>query len=119
MAFVPVNLIIVIISANMFREQNGTSANCTQLIDVLQGNTCQRILHDYGLTMAQFFAWNPAVGSDCSKLWLSKHATGRHPQFLEMLTRNHQITNTAFALLITLKPPLLLQPPLRQQPAQP
>lgn len=32
--------------------------------------TCQVLLDMYSLTIAQFFAYNPAVGADCSGLWL-------------------------------------------------
>lgn len=49
-----------------------TTSNCTEYVDVFTGSglTCQDILVDYNITIAQFYAWNPAVGSDCSNLWL-------------------------------------------------
>ncbi|KAL8693835.1 MAG: hypothetical protein Q9224_003679 [Gallowayella concinna] len=48
----------------------GASANCTEYANIKKGWTCQGILRTYGLTIAQFFAYNPAVKSDCSGLWL-------------------------------------------------
>ena len=33
------------------------------------GDTCCSMSNDAGITLEQFYAWNPAVGSDCEKLW--------------------------------------------------
>lgn len=49
--------------------RDGASPNCTQYIDVEDGDNCQNILDLYDLTIAQFFALNSAVKSDCSGLW--------------------------------------------------
>jgi LysM repeat protein len=49
--------------------QDGTVANCTQYADFLSGEACSKILSDNGLTIAQFFAYNPEVGADCSNIW--------------------------------------------------
>ncbi|KAL9594309.1 MAG: hypothetical protein Q9219_007103 [cf. Caloplaca sp. 3 TL-2023] len=48
---------------------DGASSNCTQYTDVEDGDSCQNILDLYDLTIAQFFALNSAVKSDCSGLW--------------------------------------------------
>lgn len=48
-------------------------ANCTYYYDVEAGLTCQDVLDYTCLTIAQFYAMNPAVGADCSGLWLGKH----------------------------------------------
>ncbi|KAH8901682.1 hypothetical protein GQ53DRAFT_851663 [Thozetella sp. PMI_491] len=52
--------------------RDNTTPNCTQYVDVFDGSgfTCQNIPDDFGITISQFFAWNPAVGADCSNLWL-------------------------------------------------
>jgi hypothetical protein len=54
--------------------RTNTTANCTNYVDVFQGSgyTCSNILSDYGITIAQFYSWNPAVGSDCSNLWVGE-----------------------------------------------
>lgn len=36
------------------------------------------VLANYELTIAQFYEYNPAVGSDCGNLWPSKSATPNH-----------------------------------------
>ncbi|KXJ85378.1 hypothetical protein Micbo1qcDRAFT_128179 [Microdochium bolleyi] len=37
----------------------------------VSGDTCQGIVTKYGgFTLAQFYTWNPAVGSSCGGLWL-------------------------------------------------
>lgn len=48
----------------------GASPNCTLYADVIDGWTCESVLDTYDLTIAQFYAYNPAVGSDCSTLVL-------------------------------------------------
>lgn len=50
--------------------QTGASPNCTLYADVIDGWTCESVLDTYDLTIAQFYAYNPAVGSDCSTLIL-------------------------------------------------
>ncbi|KAJ5153375.1 uncharacterized protein N7482_009853 [Penicillium canariense] len=41
----------------------GTVTNCNQWYDVIEGDSCWAITQDFGITQAQFEAWNPAVGS--------------------------------------------------------
>lgn len=49
--------------------RDGTWTNCTTYEDLTFGETCQMVLDGYGITLAQFYAWNPAVGSNCQNLW--------------------------------------------------
>ncbi|KAI0143678.1 hypothetical protein GGR57DRAFT_341918 [Xylariaceae sp. FL1272] len=51
--------------------RDNTTSNCTEYVDVFDGSgyTCQDILTFYDITIAQFYNWNPAVGSDCGNLW--------------------------------------------------
>ncbi|KAK6499974.1 hypothetical protein TWF481_010331 [Arthrobotrys musiformis] len=50
--------------------QPGQTKNCKGWTLVKQGETCQHILKRHPkVTMAQLFAWNPAIGKDCSKMW--------------------------------------------------
>ena len=43
--------------------------NCTTYELLTFGETCQEVLDGYNITIAQFYAWNPAVGSNCENLW--------------------------------------------------
>ena len=38
----------------------------------MTGDTCSSIEAAYGITFATFYAWNPAIGSDCTNLWLGE-----------------------------------------------
>ncbi|KAK6515170.1 hypothetical protein TWF506_007515 [Arthrobotrys conoides] len=50
--------------------QPGQVKNCKGWAYVKQGETCQDILKRHPkIKMAQLFAWNPAIGKDCSKMW--------------------------------------------------
>ena len=40
----------------------------------LRIDTCSSIASDFGITLTEFYAWNPAVGSSCANLWLSYYA---------------------------------------------
>lgn len=52
-------------------EQTGIISTCTSFYKVVSGDTCQKITDNYGtFTLANFYSWNPAVGSDCSGLLL-------------------------------------------------
>ncbi len=52
-----------------FTMQPGTWTNCTAYLDVNFGTSCQDILDNYNLTIAQFSSWNPEVGTQCENLW--------------------------------------------------
>jgi len=59
--------------------QEGATANCTQYVDVNVegGPDCVYILDIFNITIAQFYHWNPTVGSDCSGLWAGKNLYSR------------------------------------------
>ncbi|KAL1617782.1 hypothetical protein SLS54_007561 [Diplodia seriata] len=50
--------------------QPGAVCPCRTWHEVGTGNSCQSIEKQYGISAANFNAWNPQVGSDCSTLWL-------------------------------------------------
>ncbi|KAG2025158.1 hypothetical protein GB937_002919 [Aspergillus fischeri] len=50
--------------------QPGAAANCSKWHTVVSGDGCQAIATQYGISLANFYLWNPGVGSDCSTLWL-------------------------------------------------
>lgn len=50
--------------------QAGEPSNCNAWDVVVSGDTCAAVAARYGITEAQFLAWNPAVSSDCvSGFW--------------------------------------------------
>lgn len=51
--------------------QDGAVAKCKKFYFIISGDTCSALATKYGFTVAQFIAWNPAVGSTCN-VWLSE-----------------------------------------------
>ncbi|RWA06976.1 hypothetical protein EKO27_g8135 [Xylaria grammica] len=49
--------------------QSGVASNCNNFYLVVADDGCYDIATSHGITPAQFYAWNPAVGSDCAGLW--------------------------------------------------
>ncbi|KAK4186732.1 hypothetical protein QBC35DRAFT_452972 [Podospora australis] len=51
----------------------GQPANCNKWHTVADGDTCATVPTKYGITQAQFLAWNPAVSADCTvNFWLGQ-----------------------------------------------
>lgn len=48
--------------------QTGIASNCDRFYLVASGDTCSAVAATYGISLATFYAWNPAVGSSCSYL---------------------------------------------------
>ncbi|KAI9149972.1 LysM domain-containing protein [Paramyrothecium foliicola] len=48
--------------------------NCDKFHFVAKGQTCDEIVSKNGISMAQFIAWNKAVGPTCGGLWAEAHA---------------------------------------------
>jgi hypothetical protein len=53
-------------------SQPGISTACTQYYVTKSGDGCDTIESAFGITFAQFYEWNPAVGSNCESLWLDE-----------------------------------------------
>lgn len=55
--------------------QGGMTPNCTATVDVNEAGepTCDTILNLWGLTLGQFYAWNPSVGADCTGMWAGEY----------------------------------------------
>ncbi|KAL7755294.1 hypothetical protein ACKLNR_015051 [Fusarium oxysporum f. sp. zingiberi] len=49
--------------------QEGLVKNCNKFHQIASTTTCSSIESYYKLPLAQFLAWNPAVGKDCTSLW--------------------------------------------------
>ncbi|KAI1381145.1 hypothetical protein F4677DRAFT_402291 [Hypoxylon crocopeplum] len=45
--------------------QTGMTMNCNKFYDVVLGDQCQTVADKFGITLDQFYSWNPAVGSSC------------------------------------------------------
>jgi hypothetical protein len=43
--------------------------NCDKFHFVEEGQGCNDVLSQNGITLAQLFAWNPQVRNDCSGMW--------------------------------------------------
>ncbi|TVY43656.1 LysM domain-containing protein [Lachnellula subtilissima] len=50
-----------------------TDPSCTAYHYVVSGDTCSAIEQEYGITAAEFNAWNPAVGNTCEYLDLDEY----------------------------------------------
>lgn len=51
-------------------EQSGIASNCNKYHLVVSGDTCAAIETNAGITSANFLAWNKAINSACSNLFL-------------------------------------------------
>ncbi|EAW16202.1 putative LysM domain protein [Aspergillus fischeri NRRL 181] len=49
-------------------QQTGIAANCNKYYFVETGDGCSNIASTYGITLANFYSWNPAVGTFCQSL---------------------------------------------------
>lgn len=45
------------------------ATNCNDFYYVKAGDDCLAVTDKYGITFAQFLAWNPSVGTNCASLW--------------------------------------------------
>ncbi|OCK74384.1 carbohydrate-binding module family 50 protein [Lepidopterella palustris CBS 459.81] len=48
--------------------QTGIASNCNAYYTVVSGDSCAAIESRYGITFAQLYQWNPAIGDDCQSL---------------------------------------------------
>lgn len=49
--------------------QSGIASNCNEYYVVASGDSCAKIETQFGITFAQLYKWNPAIGDDCQSLW--------------------------------------------------
>ncbi|KAL3453555.1 hypothetical protein BJX65DRAFT_292598 [Aspergillus insuetus] len=47
--------------------QSGSPSSCNQWHLVADGDSCWTITQEYGITLDQFYEWNPAVKNDCAE----------------------------------------------------
>lgn len=53
--------------------QTGLIRNCDEFYLVVVNDTCYDIAVKYGISLDQFYAYNPAVGSECLNLWAADY----------------------------------------------
>jgi LysM repeat protein len=54
-------------------HQTGMIANCNAFHLVVSGDQCNTIVAEAGISLAQFYDWNPAVGNSCAQLYLDNY----------------------------------------------
>jgi hypothetical protein len=65
--------------------QGGLTSNCREFYKPEKGENCATILAKYGISIAEFYAWNSGVGSTCDNMWADTyHCVGKN------LFREHQ-----------------------------
>ncbi|RFU27962.1 hypothetical protein B7463_g8377, partial [Scytalidium lignicola] len=52
--------------------QSGITSACNKYYLTASGDSCSAIETKFSITFAQFYTWNPAIGSGCTNLWVSK-----------------------------------------------
>ncbi|KAJ0424778.1 hypothetical protein BJY00DRAFT_308683 [Aspergillus carlsbadensis] len=77
--------------------QTGTVSGCEQLYTVVDGDGCGTIQSEFDITFAQFYAWNPSIGSDCSNLWLGYAYCVQGPMATSTATSTSAPTQTGVA----------------------
>ena len=50
--------------------QQGMTTGCNKFYLVVPGDNCQSVSRSQNVTLTDFYAWNPAVGTDCRNLQL-------------------------------------------------
>ncbi|KAJ5782877.1 hypothetical protein N7457_004651 [Penicillium paradoxum] len=53
--------------------QTGMVSNCDEFYYVVSGDGCSSIATSQKLTVAEIEEWNPAIGTDCTSLWLDTY----------------------------------------------
>lgn len=60
--------------------QTGQAANCNRWDLVQDGDSCDVFTKKYpGLTLGDLVEWNPAIGSQCTNLWVDTYVSIPYP----------------------------------------
>ncbi|KAI7970130.1 hypothetical protein EIK77_008357 [Talaromyces pinophilus] len=54
-------------------HQTGMASNCDRFYLVSSGDDCETIASNEGISLTDFYAWNPAVGTSCAYLDLNEY----------------------------------------------
>ncbi|GMG23368.1 unnamed protein product [Aspergillus oryzae var. brunneus] len=72
-------------------HQTGIPANCNKWHYVVDGDECETIATKYGITLQQFYTWNPAIGSTCRFLWKDNYVcVGITGASISTIINNHK-----------------------------
>ncbi|KAL6230178.1 hypothetical protein BDW75DRAFT_248902 [Aspergillus navahoensis] len=52
------------------QTQTGIAPNCNKFYTVVSSDSCVKFESSYGITFAQLYKWNPAIGANCESLWV-------------------------------------------------
>lgn len=74
--------------------QAGMVGNCDRFHLVKSGDQCGTIVSTYGITLSNFYSWNPAVGTNCEALWLDTYVCVRTIGFVPPKTTTTTTTTT-------------------------
>lgn len=74
--------------------QTGMTYGCTKFHKVQEGEPCQDIADDNGISLASLFSWNPALGSDCRTLKYDYYVCVGKPQSSSTPTSTALVTPT-------------------------
>ncbi|KAJ5548945.1 hypothetical protein N7513_006179 [Penicillium frequentans] len=53
--------------------QKGMVSNCDVFYEMIANDSCYGIANDHGVSLSDFYAWNPAVNSKCSGLQANEY----------------------------------------------
>jgi len=59
--------------------QKGITKSCNEYHRVSKGDTCSAVASEFNVDLAEFYEWNPAVGSKCENLWAGYYYCVRVP----------------------------------------
>ncbi|PYH91868.1 LysM domain protein [Aspergillus ellipticus CBS 707.79] len=88
-------------SASDEPQQTGLVANCDNYYYVEKGDSCSAILTEFDITMADFYAWNPAVGSNCNTMQYGYYVCVGIPGIIASTTTTPSKTATSTASTTT------------------
>lgn len=57
--------------------QDGMTPDCDRFHLVASGDQCSAIATRYNIPLANFYSWNPAIGTSCQSLWLNTNVCVR------------------------------------------
>ncbi|GLA24712.1 hypothetical protein CBS147346_8935 [Aspergillus niger] len=79
--------------------QPGMTSNCDSFHLVSSTDTCATIASSAGISLANFYSWNPSVGSGCETLWLGYYVcTGVSDTTTTTTTTSTTTTSTTTAV---------------------
>ncbi|PCH00308.1 Peptidoglycan-binding Lysin subgroup [Penicillium occitanis (nom. inval.)] len=85
--------------------QSGIANNCDKYYKVVPDDTCVGVAYQHGITLSQFYSWNPAVGYNCQVLlagyYVCVGVSGMPPSPISL----HQVPKVEQSAKATIKKP--------------